>query len=86
MFFKVKISMEEFEKNNTREKKISSEKKIKKEIWRTQEKSYLFIYYSESIWIPSVYFGEWARLARVLNSDRYDSWLLCRINYEYIIN
>lgn len=32
MFFKVKISMEEFEKNNTREKKISSEKKIKKEI------------------------------------------------------
>lgn len=27
MFLKVKISMEEFEKNNTREKKISSEKK-----------------------------------------------------------
>lgn len=27
MFFKVKISMEVFEKNNTREKKISSEKK-----------------------------------------------------------
>lgn len=27
MFFKVKITMEVFEKNNTREKKISSEKK-----------------------------------------------------------
>lgn len=48
MFFKVKISMEVFEKNNTREKKISSEKKNKKRNM-TNTREILFIYYSESI-------------------------------------
>lgn len=50
MFFKVKISMEVFEKNNTREKKISSEKKQKKKYDEHKRNPiYLFIYYSESI-------------------------------------
>lgn len=44
MFFKVKISMEVFEKNNTREKKISSEKKkIKKYDEHKRNPIYLFI-------------------------------------------